>query len=164
MGTTGASGMKKMFMGSTASNVIKNTTVPVLAIPNDFHNFQISNITIALDSHKVSDAYVLKPIVDLVKAFGTTLNLLMVVEDEAVEVNIDPQLQEHLKQFGVSYTYFKLSANNIGQGIQEFVSRKNSDMLCLLHHTRSWFQDLFHSSVTNQMAFESKVPLFVLRG
>lgn len=29
MGTTGASGMKKVFMGSTASNVIKNTKIPV---------------------------------------------------------------------------------------------------------------------------------------
>jgi len=164
MGTTGASGMKKIFMGSTASHVIKNTTLPVLAIPNDFHNFQISNITLALDNNKVESADVLRPLIDLIKTFGTTLNLLIVVEDASADMDIDDQLQEHIKAFGVSYTYFKLNAASIGQGIQEFITRKNSDMLCVLHHTHGWFQDIFHASIAQQMAFDSKVPLFVLRG
>lgn len=164
MGTTGASGMKKMFLGSTASNVMKNTVLPVLAIPKDFTNTNINNITLALDDKKVPETYVLHPVVQLAREFQADLNLLHVVEDENGDHSIDPKIQDHLKQFGIGYTYFKLNAKEAGQGILEFVTRKQSNMLCLVKHQRSWFQDIFHSSMAERMAFESKIPLLVLHG
>jgi nucleotide-binding universal stress UspA family protein len=164
MGTTGASGMKKVFMGSTASNVIKNIKIPVLAVPADFSGSGISNITVALDNKPVEDAYILKPIADFVKKFDAKLNLLLVVDEDHEDNNIDPHLQEHFKQFGVIFTYFKLTAENAADGILDFVAGKQSDMLCLIHHNRAWFEEIFHSSVAQKMAFESKVPLLVLRG
>ncbi len=164
MGTTGASGMKKMFFGSTASNIIKNTKIPILAVPKDFTNIEIKNITISLDDKKVPETYVLHPAVELAHKFGAEVNLLHVVESEEADNSIDPKILEHFKQFGVSYTYFKLNAQDAGQGIQEFVTRKNSNLLCVIKHQRSWFQDLFHSSMSERLAFESKIPLLVLQG
>ena len=162
MGTTGASGMKKMFLGSTASNVIKNTELPVLAVPNDFTDFEINNITVALDDKKVPETYVLHPIIQLIRGYEAELNLLHVVEDTDSEESIDPSIQEHLKKFGVPYTYFKLNSKDAGQGILEFVDRKNSNILCLIKHHRSWFQDIFHASMSERLAFESNIPLLVL--
>ncbi len=164
MGTTGASGMKKMFMGSTANNVIKRTELPVLAVPDDFHDFSLDNITISVDDQKVPEPYVLHPAVELAHQFNTEVSLLHVVDHPDTESSIDPKLQEHLKQFGVAYTYFKLSSQDISKGIVEFVQRKNSNLLCMIKHHRSWFQGLFHTSVSGQMAFESKIPLLILHG
>jgi nucleotide-binding universal stress UspA family protein len=164
MGTTGASGMKKMFMGSTANNVIKRTELPVLAVPADFKEFKLDNITISVDDQKVAEPYVLHPAVELANAFKTEVNLLHVVDSAEDDHEIDHKLQDHLKQFGVGYTYFKLSAQDTSQGILEFINRKNSNLLCMIKHHRSWFQGLFHNSVSGQMAFESKVPILVLHG
>lgn len=164
MGTTGASGMKKMFMGSTANNVIKRTELPVLAVPAGFNDFKLDNITISVDDQKLAEPYVLHPAVELANSFKTDVNLLHVVESTEDDHEIDHKLQDHLKQFGVGYTYFKLSAQDTAQGILEFVHRKNSNLLCMIKHHRSWFQGLFHSSVSGKMAFESNIPVLVLHG
>lgn len=162
MGTTGASGMKKMFLGSTASNVMKHTELPVLAIPNGFKDTTIDNITVALDDKKVPETYVLHPILEFARGYQASLNLLHVTADANTEENIDPTIQEHLKKFGIAYTYYKLNSKDTGQGILEFVDRKKSNMLCLIKHSRSWFQDIFHASMSERLAFEAAVPLLVL--
>lgn len=162
MGTTGADGMKKLFMGSTASNVILETSKPVLVIPKEFQNFKISNITLALDNKKIKDVHVLQPIIDFVTKFDAVLNLLTVIDEEIPGFETDTTLQDQLKKIGIDSTYQKVISNDVAKGIMEFVSKENSDMLCLIHHSRGLFQEIFHSSVAEKIAFESKVPLLVL--
>lgn len=162
MGTTGADGMKKLFLGSTASNVILETSKPVLAFPKECQNFKLSNITLALDNKKTEDIHVLQPILDLVSNFDAVLNLLTVVDEENPKIQTDTTLQDQLEKIGINSTYHKVSAKNVATGILEFVKRENSDMLCLIHHGRGLFQEIFHSSIAEKIAFESKIPLLVL--
>lgn len=164
MGTKGAGGMKKMFMGSTASNVILNTTIPVLVIPNEFSNFKISNITLALDDKKFEDFSVLKPVLDLVKGFGAVLDLLTIIDEAHPKAKIDSALEDHLAKEGITYTYFVVKAPEILEGLRNFASREKSDMLCLVHHPRGFFQNIFGQSVAKEMAFDSRVPLLVIQG
>ena len=162
MGTTGADGMKKMFLGSTASNVILETSKPVLAIPKEFQNFKISNVTLASDNKKIENLDVLKPIIDFVTHFDAVLNLLTVIDKENPEPETNTSLQDYLKKNGVNSTYHKVSSEDVEKGILEFVERENSNMLCVLHHGKGLFQSIFHSSVAEKIAFDSKVPLLVL--
>lgn len=164
MGTKGADGMKKMFLGSTASNVILNTKIPVLVIPREFSNFKLSNITIALDDKKFEDFNVLKPVLDLVKGFGAVLDLLTVIDEDHPKAKIDSGLEDYLTKEGISYTYFVVKASDILEGLRNFVAREKSEMLCLIHHPRGFFQNLFGPSVAKEMAFVSSVPLLVLHG
>ena len=164
MGTKGADGMKKMFLGSTASNVILNTTIPVLVVPGVYENFKLSNVTLALDDKKIEEVKVLKPVLDLVKGFGAKLELLTVIDEDHPKAKIDPNLEDHLNTNGVAYTYFVVKAPDIIEGIRKFVARENSDMLCLIHHPRGFFQNIFGESVSTEMAFDSSIPLLVLRG
>ncbi len=164
MGTKGADGMKKLFLGSTASNVILHTSIPVLAIPSDFQNFHLTNITLALDNKKIGDLTLLKPILDLAKGFEAVLDLLTVIDEEHPKAQIDPDLEDYLKNEGVDYTYFIVKADNIVEGIRKFVAREKSDLLCLIHHPRGLFQNIFGASVAKEMVLDSSVPLIVLRG
>lgn len=161
MGTTGADGMKKFFLGSTASNVILESSKPVLAIPKEFTNFKISNITLALDNKTVQDDHTLKPFIDFAKQFDAVLSLLTVMDEENPAFKTDPSVQDLLKKHGIDSTYHKVSSNDVEKGILEFVEKEDSDMICLIHHPKGLFQSIFHSSVAEKIAFESKVPLFV---
>lgn len=164
MGTTGAGGMKKLFLGSTASNVIKNTPIPVLAIPQDFQNFKISNITLALDNKEIEKVTILRPIVDLVNGFKAELKLVTVIDETHPKGGIDPSVEEYLKNAGANYTFFIITSSNIIEGIQDFVKREKSDLLCVVHRSRGLFESIFDESVAKQIAFDSIVPLLVLRG
>jgi nucleotide-binding universal stress UspA family protein len=164
MGTKGADGIKKIFLGSTASNVILHTTIPVLAIPSDFQNFHLTNITLALDDKKIEDLTRLKPIIDLAKGFNAVLDLLTVIDESHPKAKIDPDLEDYLKKEGVDYTYFIVKAGHIVEGIRKFVAREKSDLLCLIHHPRGLFQNIFGASVAKEIVFDSSFPLLVLRG
>ncbi len=163
MGTIGASGLKKIFMGSTTSNVIKNTDVPVLAVPNNFKDYSISNITLALDHKKVENSASIELIKSFTKKFESKLNLLIVVDEDNEHLNIDADFQSDLKESGFDFNYFRLTSPNVSEGMNNFVIENGSDLLCILHHTRDWMNDFFHSSISKKMAMECQIPLLILR-
>jgi nucleotide-binding universal stress UspA family protein len=164
MGTTGAGGMKKMFMGSTAGHVIKNAEIPVLAIPSEYSEKAIKKITLALDSKQLKSNSVLTPLLELLKVHKANLNLLIIANDDNDTVGIDADLLLYLEQLGIRFSYSKISSNSVTEGIIEFVRNKKSSLLCLIHHNRGWFENIFHRSISENMAFESHIPLLVLRG
>jgi nucleotide-binding universal stress UspA family protein len=163
MGTTGAGGMKKLFLGSTASNVINETSIPVLAIPMDIHNFDLAKITLALDTKNIENLSVLDPLVKLAKAFKSSLMLVTILDPIQVNPGVDPEIEAFFKEADISYTYFGITAPDVIVCIQEFVVREKSDLLCVLHRSRGLFEGFFDQSVAKQIAFDSSVPLLVLR-
>lgn len=77
---------------------------------------------------------------------------------------LDPDLEDSLRKKGVNYTFFLVKADKVLEGIRKFVAQEKSDMLCLIHHPRGLFQNIFGASVAKEMAFDSSVPLLVLPG
>jgi nucleotide-binding universal stress UspA family protein len=164
MGTTGAGGMKKLFMGSTASNVIKNTEIPVLAIPEAYEGENMDEITFAVDNKTLKDNTILNPLLELVKINNAHLNLLIVVNEDKDPIGIDEDLLNYIAQNEIKFGYSKISADSVSQGIKNYIQHKGSNLLCLVHHNRAWFENIFHRSVSENMAFETHIPLMVLRG
>ena len=164
MGTKGAGGMRKFFLGSTASQVVLHSEIPVLVIPWAFEHFRISTLTLALDDKKIEDLKILKPILDLVKSFGANLNLLSVRNEEHPLTKIDSDLEDHLTKQGVKFSRVIEDSPDVIEGIQNFVNREHSDLLCLIHHPRGFFQRIFDTSISKEMSFDSRVPLMILQG
>ncbi len=162
--TKGAGGMRKFFLGSTASQVVMHSEIPVLVIPGAFEHFRISTVTLALDDKKIEDLKILKPILDLVKSFGANLNLLSVRNEEHPLTKIDSDLEEYLTKQGVKYSHIIEDSPEVIKGIQNFVNREHSDLLCLIHHPRGFFQKIFDTSISKEMSFDSRVPLMILQG
>lgn len=163
MGTTGAGGMKKIFLGSTASHVINGTLIPVLAIPMEIRSLDFSHIILALDTKNIDDLTCLNPLIKLVKAFKSKLVLLTILDLIQTDGGVDPTLDDFLKKEEISFTYQGISASDVVVGIQEFIIRENSDMICLLHRSRGLFERFFDQSVAKEIVFDSGVPLLVLR-
>jgi len=163
MGTTGADAIKKMFMGSTARNIIKNTDKAVLAIPLSYEGDYISNITLAYDNKTLKDNTFLNPLLELIKINDAKLNLIAVVDDGNDNIKIDEELTNYLKLNKIEHRFSKISANSVSEGIIDFVRNNDTNLLCLIHHNRSWYENIFHRSVSENMAYESHIPLLVLR-
>lgn len=162
MGTKGAGGMKKLFLGSTASQVIAHSSIPVIVIPDSFIGFRIRSIILALDDKKVADPKLLNPVLDLVKGFYANLNFLRILTEEHPSASFDPDLEDYLSNLGIKYSHFIEEAPEVLEGIRSFVSREKSDLLCLIHHSRGFFQKIFETSVSKELAFDSDIPLLVI--
>jgi nucleotide-binding universal stress UspA family protein len=51
---------------------------------------------------------------------------------------------------------------SIIDSINNFIETENPDMIVMAKHNRSFFDRLFHRSLSKQMAYHTKIPLLVL--
>lgn len=161
MGTQGASGLKGIFLGSKTSGVVKQTSVPILAIPNSFTYRPIKDITFAVDSGIVADDKVLNPLLELAKAYKANVKVLHLQKEKMV-VGFDPGIDIALGD--IPHSFHRVTGSDDVNGvINLFVYEENSDMLCMIRRDRNFWSSLFHQSVTTKEVFDSPVPLLILR-
>ncbi len=164
MGTKGSSGLMEVFVGSVTSAVIKRAIAPVLAIPESAEYKIPKNIVFAADYGSLKDVSKLTALKEIALKFGATITLLNVMKkgettdaDEAIEgLKLNAFFQ------GVSLEFAFLENDDIEAGINEYISNNAVDMLAMVERKVSFFDRLFHKSVTKQVANHVKLPLLVL--
>ena len=72
------------------------------------------------------------------------------------------KIKLHLSDNNIVYDYKRVEADDTLQGILDFSSSINNAMLCLVSRQRTWFGNLFHSSISQQVAMQTNMPLLVL--
>lgn len=162
MGTQGANNISKRVLGSTASNVIKHATLPVLAIPVGVQYTSFNNLVVALDALNTPPNDVLDKMIHFAQTMDVEINLVHIVESKKEHTTSDPKVGEYLDAKGVVYTYENVEAEDVMQGIMDYAEQRNNAILCLVSRHRSWFNNLFHSSVSEGVAKEATTPLLVL--
>ncbi|HMN91306.1 MAG TPA: universal stress protein [Saprospiraceae bacterium] len=159
MGTQGASGLAEIFIGSTTNGVLKNTGVPVLAIPADFAFRPIKNVVLAVDEEEDFDPELLQPLVQIVRSQNAMLRVYHKdVHNDGPNTAVDALLE------GLERSYhYELDTDNINLSITKFVEEIHADMLCMIRRRRSFLESVFHESVTTKAVFNSPIPLLILQ-
>lgn len=163
MGTLGASNVAKKVWGSTASKLVKTNKVPVLAIPLETHYRDLNNMVLAVDALDLAVLNTLNPALKLVQASRLSLELLH-VSKTGQDSDIDNSIQDYLQNMAIPYTYHKVESDDVLQGILDFAHQKQGNILCLVSHQRGWFENLFHNSVSQQVALQSDLPVLIIPG
>lgn len=171
MGTQGASGLKRLLLGSTTVEFIKKTQVPVLIVPAEYTEMAIRHIALAIDESEISSLYLLQPAILLANKFKTTVSLVHVSKngdaeiDKPKEEEVGGYIRAHMEKVQMPYDLYNLKGNSVSKILEDFVATKDVDILCLLNQSeqRSWWANLFHDSVTNELAYGSKKPLLVIK-
>lgn len=162
MGTRGATGITKTFLGSNTNSVIEVSHVPVLAVPEkaDFKGFR--NVVYASDLRNLEEE--LSILIRYIEKFGSTIHLLHIVppgeEVEAVESRIENVLQ------GFDYKNIitlVLVDPDVNSAVDQYVEVSKADVLAMFTHEISFFEKVFDTSMTRKMAFHSRVPLLAFR-
>lgn len=162
MGTLGASNISKQIMGSTTSKLLKHTKFPVLAIPRSAHYADMNNIVVAVDALTMSVLNTLNPMINI--AQKTKLNIELVhVSGQHVHTDIDPTIKDYLDGLAIPFNYTKIQSEAILESLLEFAHEKGNSVMCLVSRQRGWFENLFHNSVSQQIALKSDLPLLILQ-
>jgi nucleotide-binding universal stress UspA family protein len=166
MGTKGASGLKKIFMGSITTDVLEDAPCPVMAIPEKAEFRNIKNIGYATDlsSYKLQDALKTIP---LAKIFNAKIVIIYISINH--EQNEQIQFEEFIKRFKNITEYENIepyfsSGNDVVKNLQKFMDEKNIDILSLTRRKRDFYEDLFHTSVSKEIAYSSTIPLIIYQG
>lgn len=161
MGTNGAQGAADVIFGSVASVTMREAECPVLAIPPDTVFKPFENILIATDlNHKENSVY--KYVIELAKLYNAEVKFLHVndnEEDAAVELGRARTLFDELDVSYDKITFYSIASPTPELGIQDFIKESDVDLLVMITHTTSFFDRLFHRSLTKKMALHTDIPL-----
>ena len=162
MGTRGATGITKTFLGSNTNSVIEVSHVPVLAVPEkaDFKGFR--NVVYASDLRNLEEELTI--LIRYIEKFESTIHLLHIVppgeQVESVELRIDAVLKTFAYKNIITLV---LVDHDINAAVDQYVEVSKADVLAMFTHEITFFEKVFDRSMTRKMAFHSRVPLLAFR-
>lgn len=162
IGTRGAGKLKKIF-GTTTSNLINNSAIPVIAIPHNYRTNKITSILYASDLVNLKKE--LKKVVDFAKPLKSKVELLHfnspfdLISDykkiaTAVKIVTKYNVTLNLKNANPINTFITNFETSIKKS-------KPSILIMFTQQNRSFFQKILLSSNSSEYSFNAKVPLLV---
>ncbi|WP_194778056.1 universal stress protein [Pararhodonellum marinum] len=165
MGTQGASGIKKVLIGSNTAHVIKDSQVPVLAVPTNSSYSDLREITVAVELHHEDEKFFHK-MFKLTQKTALPYEILHVDTDEGFEKSLT--LKGLMSYLGEKYpdekfTHLNLKADNLQKGLEKYLKDIPHCLLVMFSKQKSFFEYIFNKSASMQMAYHTHVPLLVIK-
>jgi len=158
-------GHSMRLFGSVAATLIEKSTVPIIAVPEDYQPSTISSVCYASDFQKLYEE--LKDVREFSDSIKATLELVHFsspVEETAGMQDL-AELQEDLARLQViahieALNYEKPLSQRLAEAVERF---KPSIMVMFTRQDRSFFEKIFLSSVSAEFVSASPIPLLVYR-
>lgn len=163
MGTKGATGLKKIFLGSNAVAVINKSKLPVIAIPQRAKFNDLSDIAYATDILDLRSE--VKKVISFARNFNARLHILHATSPrEGKAIDAKGIVSQFIERFNYPHISFAVSyASDPVAGIDEYIAKNKIDMLAMFTHELTFFEKLFGKGITRQVALFNKVPLLTFK-
>lgn len=165
MGTQGASGIKKALIGSNTAHVIKDTMIPVLAVPNNADLPSKNKICVALELLNEKEIQ-FKNLFRLSAKLNLPYEFFHICKELTFDKKIEIKgLESYLKEtypemqasFHVNY------ADNTEEGIKSYLDKNPNSILVTFSKNKTFYEYLFNKSTSVEMAYHTHVPLLVVK-
>lgn len=160
MGTKGANGIKEIFLGSSTASVMSGSNAIVLGIPEASVYEPIKRIAFTT-KFTDQDAIALRKLIDIAKNFNAHIDCLY-IKNANSEDNSVFKAQWISGFANEKIAFHTIESNDVEDTIIDFIALHKINVLAILNQERSFFESLFHQSLTRKLAFHIKVPLMAL--
>lgn len=163
IGTKGASGVKKVLIGSNAASVIRKSRIPVISVPEHARFRGVERLVYSSDLQDViNELSILAP---LARIFNAAIHIMHVdtggvMDNDAIR-KVESGIRESEKYNSVILNVFRNV--EIVSALEKYIDDVNADMLAMFTHKTTFFDHLFGRSVTREMAFHSHIPLLSIK-
>ncbi|TMI95750.1 MAG: universal stress protein [Bacteroidetes bacterium] len=161
MGTKGATGLERVFFGSTTLTTIKHLTWPVIVVPPGKNYSTIKRVGFACDFREVVKTTPTHFIKEFVREFNAELHVLNVdwknshFKPETPEESV--LLHTMLEELNPKYDF--IDDANIEAGIEKFAEKNNLDLVITIPKKHKLLEGLFRKSHTKDLVFHSHIPI-----
>ncbi|HEY1871175.1 MAG TPA: universal stress protein [Chitinophagaceae bacterium] len=161
MGTKGATGVERVFFGSTTLGTIKHLTWPVIVIPPQKKYSSIKKIGFACDFRQVLNTTPGEIIKEFVREFNAELHILNVDHKNAHFKDTTPgeSLLLHTMFEDLNPVYDFIEDENIESGIEKFAEKNELDLVITIPKKHKLIEGLFRKSHTRDLVFHSHLPI-----
>lgn len=150
----------EVFLGATSGSIIKQTQIPVLAIPCGYSFVPFNIALIAFKSGVIRKKDILNPLKDILTKFKVQADLLLVKTPQYSEEDL--VLDAALESIKTTLTVSENATTF--QGVLEHFQAHHPDLLCVFRRKRGFFKKLWEKNTILKEEFYCSIPLLVLPG
>lgn len=167
MGTNGADGLKKRFIGSNALRVVRESRIPVISIKGKPNQDGFKNIILPLDLTKETREKVNKAI-ELSRQFGATVHVvsILLTNDEEIVSKLKLQLNQvenFMAKANVNYTaeivHAPKGASDLSEQVMAYAKANQGDMIMIMTQQETDVTELFVGSAAQEIINTSDIPV-----
>lgn len=171
MGTTGAGGgIKKIFAGSVATEIIGKSRIPVLTIPVSYEIQQPENILFATNRFEKNKS-LLKKVMEIPRLFSSEVHVIVFKEKDG-EKHADliynkEQLEDYLNFLSETFPeiIFRgklLTGKDFENAVDAYSNQKDCGIIAMTTYPKSFVERILKKSVTKKFAFYSTTPILAV--
>jgi nucleotide-binding universal stress UspA family protein len=158
----GESKMKKIF-GTNTSNLILQSEVPVIAVPNTYRQTKIKSVLYASDLSNLENE--MKQVVDFASPFGAEIEILHLnyPSDIVFNAKVIENVIHKFPKSDIKYSLENINLlYNLVVNLQGLIKKhKPSVLVMFTDQKQGFFLKLFLSSITAEYSLNSSVPVLV---
>ncbi|MFO7674620.1 MAG: universal stress protein [Lutibacter sp.] len=164
MGTKGASGLKKVMIGSNTGDLITRVKCPVLIIPENANFEEINEIAFPTDYNLFYPTKILNNILEFVKMHNSTLRIVHIAKKDEEVTDFQLENKEFLKNFFAEekHSFHKITNKKIEDGVQCFVESRDIDMIIMIAKSLNLFQRILFRPTVEEISYHTDIPFLVL--
>lgn len=160
MGTSGANGWFEKFLGTNTGEAIISLSVPVFCIPVGAKYTKIDTIGFTT-RFREKDKIGLQNVIKIAEAANAKVKCLYVeTENSDNNTAVYQEWETLFKDEPVQF--FIIRGENVQETIKDFIVSQQIDILFMISYKRTFFNWIFTSSFTEEMTFQSTIPILAL--
>lgn len=162
LGTTGTTGLTRLFIGSTTGGVLEQTRVPVLAVPPKGHYRAFRHIALATDFESFPDQRSLAALRAVLFPQTKKLEVIHIL-NRMGEYSDQASEQEFSKKLtGFEPKFHYLHGIDVSGEIVQLLESVKAEALVTVTRHRSLMERLLSRSTSKELARRAPVPVLVL--
>lgn len=162
MGTTGATGLRGVFLGSIAAGVMSKIRTPVLAIPKKAALKRFTTAVFATDYRFRVYEGSMNVLKKMLEFQGNRLKIVHILDKPGEKPDSTRETNLRHKMEGIDTEFDYLHDLDIPQAISNYMEAVDAGLLVAVAHDHSLLHILFNDSITRRLAHRTTVPLLVL--
>jgi len=165
MGSTGADGLKEIFIGSNTEKVVRHSEIPVLVIKKEIPIFEVKKFVFATDLDPETIP-TFKQAISFAHKLNSTVELVMVNTPGKFITTRDIDLKLETYSQGIDSEDFHFSVYNdvsVENGILNYGHKINADLIGISTHGRQGIAHFINGSLSEDLVNHSKTPIVTFK-
>lgn len=162
MGTQGATGLKRILIGSNAVSVILRVRTPVLAVPEQAV-FKVPERIMLLDDGRTLDEPDVKQLLHILEKTGAELMIVHIERTGKPLPTLEDSAAMKALLGSIPRTHHSIKENNLIVELSELADKHAVGIVTVPHRHRSQFERYFHRSMSSRLAMNTRIPMLVLQ-
>lgn len=165
MGTSGAGGLNRFFLGSTSRDLIDHANFPILLIPPGTDFKPLKRIAFATDL-SAKDLELIHSLALFARPFNAEILIVHISSEDFNPDTHQKKVDDFLNEVTCKAHYHKIYYRHVkdmgvDEGLTWLTKHVDIDMLAMVHRKHPFIKRLFEGSHTQKMATHGKLPLLV---